>query len=39
VHPDEPVPGKKTGTTMAWMLGGLIGAAALTGLYVSMKHK
>jgi hypothetical protein len=29
----------KTGTSMAWMLGGLVGAAVLTGLYVSMKKK
>jgi hypothetical protein len=35
VHPDES--GKKSGSTMAWMLGGLIGAAALAGLYASRK--
>jgi len=36
----EPTPPhEKTSTSMAWMLGGLIGAAAIAGLYVSMKKK
>ena len=29
----------KTGTSMAWMVGGLVGAAALAGLYLSKKRK
>jgi len=43
--PDKVLPKKKgepaakTSASMAWMLGGLIGAAALAGLYVSMKKK
>lgn len=35
--PEEPH--EKTGMSMAWMLGGLIGAAALAGLYGAMKKK
>lgn len=34
---DEPG-GTKTGTATAWMLGGLVGAAALAGLYFSKKR-
>jgi hypothetical protein len=36
---DEPVQPTKTGTSMAWMVGGLVGAAALAGLYLSKKRK
>jgi hypothetical protein len=32
-------PTKKTGSSQAWMVGGLIGAAALAGLYAATKKK
>jgi hypothetical protein len=33
------LPAKKPGTSQAWMVGGLIGAAALAGLYAASKKK